>query len=170
MNMDTENKKKKVLWLEDQFDALMDYASHFFDIDCYVEPVNSVSAALAKLVEMKKKGEKYVAFIFDLKVLPGDDPRWRDLDAKKRKDVHGVDSYLGVELLRLLADAKKTRNEFWRKITFDFEKVIVFSVVNDSAVRDELESFGIPPRQIINKSEGDLDTLPKMVQEIQDKK
>lgn len=155
-------KMKKVLWLEDQFEDLIDYSSCLDRMNYMVDPVRSVSDALEKLGK-----EQYDVYVFDLKVLPGDDPKWQALDEGKREKKPQFDPYLGFELLRFLNNAKQRQSEVWKKITFDFSKVIVFSVVNDKEVYDELESFGIPLHQIVYKSSSDLDTLAEVVQEME---
>jgi len=157
--MKKDIEMKKVLWLEDQFEDLIDYASRLSRIDYLVDPVKSVSEALEKL-----KNEKYDAYIFDLKILPGDDPDWLALDEKKRKENPHFDSYLGVELLRFLHRSRQENSALWQAIGFDFGRVIVFSVVNDKKVYDELESFGIPAEQIVYKSNADLDTLANAIE------
>jgi hypothetical protein len=158
-------KMKKMLWLEDQYKDLVDYSSRLGRINFLVEPVNSVTGALEKL-----KNKEYDAYVFDLKILPGDAPKWQELDERKRQENPHFDSYLGLELLRFLDKARKNQDQLWKKIKFDFNKVIVFSVVNDKDVFDELESFGIPQQQIIYKSGINLDTLPKLITQIQGKK
>jgi len=155
-------KMKKMLWLEDQYKDLVDYSSRLGRINYLVDPVKSVSEALEKL-----KNEEYDVYVFDLKTLPGDDLQWQDLDERKREENPNFDTYLGFELLRFLDNARKNRDPLWEKIKFDFSKVIVFSVVNDKEVFDELESFGIPHQQIIYKSGINLDTLPKLIKQIQ---
>ncbi len=155
-------KMKKVLWLEDQFEDLIDYSSCLDRMNYKVDPVKSVSDALEKLEK-----EQYDVYVFDLKVLPGDDPEWQALDEKKRNENPHFDPYLGFELLRFLDNARQRQSEVWKKITFDFSKVIVFSVVSDREVYDKLESFGIPLHQIVYKSSSDLDTLAEVVQEME---
>jgi len=157
MNKNVE--MKKLLWLEDQFEDLIDYASRLSRIDYLVDPVKSVSEALEKL-----KKEKYDAFIFDLKILPGNDPDWLALDEKKRKENPHFDPYLGFELLRFLYKAQEENNALWQAMGFDFNRVIIFSVVNDKKIYDELESFGIPSEHIVYKSSADLDTLAKAIE------
>lgn len=154
--------EKKVLWMDDQYIELIDYSSRLSRLNYLVDPVKSVSEVMQKLKE-----EEYAAYIFDLKVLPGGDPYWQSLDKLKRKDNPLFDPYLGFELLRFLHEAREEGSELWRKIKFDFGKVIVFSVVNDNDVYDKLESFGIPTHQIVYKSGSDLDTLKELVGEMQ---
>jgi CheY-like chemotaxis protein len=156
---------KKVLWVEDQFEDLMDYSSRLARIDYLVEPVKSVSDALEKL-----EHQEYEAYIFDLKILPGDDPGWQALDERKRAEKPQFDPLLGFELLRFLDKARNAQSDLWEKIKFEFSKVIVFSVVPDKEVYDELESFGIPEHQIVYKSGSDLDTLAEAIQEMQNEK
>ena len=129
-----------------------------------MDKVKSVSAALEKL---EKK--EYDLYIFDLKVLPGDDPKWQELDERKREENPHFDPYLGVELLRFLDKARQEKDELWGKIKFDFSKVIVFSVVNDKDIYYELRSFGIPNQQIVYKSDIKMDTLRDIIKKIQNK-
>lgn len=152
---------KKVLWLEDQYEDLMEYSSRLARINYLVDMVKSVSDAIKKL----KQGG-YDLYIFDLKILPGDDPEWQELDNKRREKNHQFDPNLGLELLRHLDRARREKNKLWDEIKFDFKKVIVFSVVYDKAIYDELESFGIPHQQIEYKSGSNLDTLWKLIEEI----
>ena len=153
---------KKALWLEDQYEDLFEYSSGLARINYLVDKVKSVSAALEKL---EKK--EYDLYIFDLKILPGENKEWQELDDKKREENPHFDPYLGLELLRFLDNARKEQNELWGKIKFDFTKVIVFSVVNDKNVYYELRSFGIPHQQIVYKSDSKLDTLRELIEKIQ---
>jgi len=155
----------KVLWIEDQFEDLMDYSSRLARIDYLVEPVKSVSEALERL-----KNQEYAAYIFDLKILPGDDPEWQALDERKRAEKPLFDPLLGFELLHFLDKARQEKDTLWKKINFDFSKVIVFSVVIDKEVYDELQSFGIPEHQIVYKSGSNLDTLAETIKEMQSEK
>ncbi|MCX6578917.1 MAG: hypothetical protein NT166_01880 [Candidatus Aminicenantes bacterium] len=153
---------KKALWVEDQFEDLMDYSSRLARIDYLVEPVKSVSEALKRLEK-----QEYAAYIFDLKILPGDDPEWQALDERKRAEKPLFDPLLGFELLRFLDKARQEKNDFWKKIKFDFSKVIIFSAVCDKEVYDELQSFGIPEQQIVYKAGSNLDTLAEAIKEMQ---
>jgi CheY-like chemotaxis protein len=153
---------KKVLWVEDQFEDLMDYSSRLARIGYVVDPVRSVTDALERL-----GNQEYAVYIFDLKILPGDDPEWQALDEKKREEKPQFDPYLGLELLRFLDKARQEKDELGKKFKFAFSKVIVFSVVNDKYVYDELESFGIPVQQIVYKSGSDLDTLAEVIREME---
>jgi hypothetical protein len=153
---------KKALWLEDQYEDLMEYSSGLARINYLVDKVKSVSAALGKL-----KKEEYDIYIFDLKILPGENEEWQALDDRKREENPHFDPYLGLELLRFLDKARKEQNELWEKIKFDFSKVIVFSVVNDKNVYYELRAFGIPHQQIVYKSDSKLDTLRDLIKKIQ---
>jgi hypothetical protein len=153
---------KKALWLEDQYEDLLEYSSGLARINYLVDKVKSVSVALEKLEK-----EEYDLYIFDLKILPGDDPKWQQLDERKREKKHNFDPYLGLELLRFLDKARQEENELWKKIKFDFTKVIVFSVVNSKDVYYELRAFGIPHQQIVYKSDSKLDTLRDLIKKIQ---
>lgn len=153
---------KRALWLEDQFEDLITYSSRLSRIDYVVDPVKSVSKALEKLEK-----NQYDVCIFDLKVLPGDAPEWLALDERKREEDPDIEPLLGLELLRSIYNAKQEKSKLWGKIKFDFSKVIVFSVVNDEDISEELESFGIPSQQILPKSGSDLDTLAEAIQEME---
>ena len=72
---------KKVLWLEDQFEDLIDYSIRLSRIDYVVAPVKSVSEALERLEK-----DEFDVYVFDLKVLPGDGRKWQILDEQKRKE------------------------------------------------------------------------------------
>ena len=151
-------KMKKLLWVEDQYEDLMDYFSRLGRINYLVEPVKSVTTALKKM-----KKEEYDLYVLDLKILSGNSSKWEKLDDKKRAENPQFDPYLGLELLRYLYRAKQKQTKLWEKIKFDFSKVIVFSVVNDQKVYNELTSFGIPPEQIVYKSGSNLDTLAELI-------
>lgn len=153
---------KKVLWLEDQYEDLSDYSSRLARIDYLVDPVKSVSEVMEKL-----ENEGYAAYIFDLKVLPGNTSKWQELDERKRKKNPNFDPHLGFELLRFLDGERKKQSKLWEKVKFDFSKAIIFSVVNDKKVYDELVSFGIPSNQIVYKSSSDLGTLPELIKEME---
>ena len=152
---------KRILWMDDQYEDLIDYAGRLFRTGYLIEPVKSVSAALEKLVK-----DRYDAYIFDLKVLPGDDPVWQELDEKIRKGKPFFDPYLGIEFLRFLYEEKKMNSELWRRIEFDFNKVIIFSAACEGNVREELESFGISKHQMLNRFISDLDNLPQLLKKI----
>lgn len=159
--MDNFRKIKKVLWLEDQYEDWSACIGSLFVINVLVDPVKSTSDAMRKLLR-----EKFDVYIVDLKVLPGDDPVWQELDEMKRKENPSFDPYLGIEFLRFLDEEKKMNSELWRKIKFDFNKVIVFSVVNEKKIRTKLISLGIPDSQIVPKSSSDLNTLRELIMKI----
>jgi hypothetical protein len=150
----------KILWLEDQHEDFDAYKSALFRSGYLVDYVKSVSETEKKLQE-----EDYIAVIFDIKVLPGDDEKWIQLDKQEREKNPDFDSYLGLELLRSLFDSPKARVIIEHPIQIDPGKVIVFSVVYDKT--DELLSLGIPNNQIIYKSNGDINTLPQLIKKIQ---
>lgn len=149
----------KILWLEDQYEDFSAYRSELFMMDYVVDFVGSVSETIEKL-----KKEKYIAYIFDIKVLPGDDREWLDLDKKKRDENPNFDSYLGLELLYSLFKPDEAKIKLESPIAIDPKKVIVFSVVYDKT--EEIASFGIPRDQIVYKSTSDLSTLPRLVEKI----
>jgi hypothetical protein len=151
----------KILWLEDQHEDFDAYKSALFRSGYLVDEVKSVSEAEKKLRE-----EDYLAVIFDIKVLPGDEPKWMELDETKRKDNPHFDSYLGMELLYSLFNSSKASVSIDPPISIDPGRIIVFSVVYDKA--EEISALGIPEDQIIYKSSSDLFTLPKLIVKIRD--
>ncbi len=152
---------KKILWLEDQLEDFRPYLSALFRSGYIVDPVQSVSDVLKKLRE-----EKYLVVIFDIKVLPGDDEQWIELDNRKRVANPYFDSYLGLELMYSLFNPSKAKIKIEPPVQVDPKKVIVFSVVFDKT--DEISSFGIPGDQIIYKSNSDLSTLPLLIKRIEE--
>jgi len=150
---------KKILWMDDQFEDLFDYAARLFRTGYLLVPVKSVSEALEKLEE-----EKYDAYIFDLKVFPGDNLEWQVMEERKLNEDTRFAPFLGLELLRFLHKAKAENTNLWKKFEFDFKKVIIFSVASDKCICEELGTFGIPYYQVLNKSLSDLDTLPELVE------
>lgn len=151
---------KKILWLEDQYDDFRTYRSSLYRAGYVVEFVASVSDAVEKL----KKDVGYRAFIFDIRVLPGKNKAWIELDKQKREENPNFGSNLGFELLYSLFAPDKARVKLDPPIIIDSKKVIVFSVVYDK--NEEFKSFGIPEEQIINKSAADLSTLPELIKKI----
>lgn len=151
---------KKILWLEDQYEDFSAYRSALYRAGYLVDFVNSVSDA-----EKKIREKKYLTYIFDIKVLPGNSEKWINLDKKKRKKYPNFDSYLGLELLHSLFDSDKAKIKIKPPIKIDPKKIIVFSVVYDKI--EEISSFGIPEDQIVYKSTADLNTLPKLIKKIE---
>lgn len=152
---------KKILWLEDEGENFSAYRSTLFRAGYLVDVVESISDAIKKLRE-----ENYVAVIFDIKVLPGDDPGWIALDQQKLKE--NPDSYLGLELMCSLFKPEKANVPINPPIRLDPKKVIVFSVVFDKG--EEIASFGIPDYQRLYKSSTDPKTLLKVIESIQNRK
>jgi hypothetical protein len=150
---------KRVLWLEDQYEDFAPYLITLSRAGYLVDTVRSVSEA-----EQKLREEDYIAAIFDIKVLPGDDENWIDLDEKKRQENPNFDSYLGLELLYSLFNPQQASVKLDPPIKINPKKVIVFSVVYDKV--DEITSLGIPKEQIIYKSVGDITTLPRLIRNI----
>ena len=153
-------KNKKILWLEDQYEDFSVYKSPLFRAGYVIDFVNSVSNAVQKIRE-----EKYIAFIFDIKVLPGEDQEWITLDKRKREEYPRSDSNLGLELLRSIFNPREANVTLDPPIEIDPGKVIVFSVVFDDKA-EEISALGIPRDQIIYKSNSKLNTLPQLIESI----
>jgi hypothetical protein len=156
MEIKKEMKVKKVFWLEDQFKDFSAYKSTLFRAGYVVDTVRSVSEAVKKL-----RKQDYIAVIFDIKVLPGDDPKWIELDEKKMQENPDSDSYLGLELLRSLLNPGKANIKIDPPIKIDPKKIIVLSVVFDRT--DEIVSLGIPGYQVLYKASSDPKHLVQMI-------
>jgi CheY-like chemotaxis protein len=152
---------RKVLWLEDQAEGLKAYRTTLFREGFLVDNVKSVSKAVKKLTE-----KDYLAFICDIKVLPGNDKEWIELDKKKRRENPHFDSVLGLELLNSLFKPGSARVTLSPPVEFNPRRMIVLSVVYDSI--DEISALGIPKDQIVYKSDWDFTTLPRLIKKIQD--
>ncbi len=154
---------KKIFWLEDQFEDFSAYRSALFRDGYIVDFVASVSEAVRKIRE-----NKYIAYIFDIKVLAGDEEEWIELDKKKRKENPNYDSYLGLELLYSLFVPHAAKVKIDPPIKIDPKKIIVFSVVYNIA--KEISSLGIPGDQTLYKSASNLNTLPRLINKINTEK
>jgi len=152
---------KKILWLEDEYEDLDTYLFALYRAGYLVDTVKSVSEAVRELRE-----ENYTAVILDIKVLPGDEEEWKNLDKKKRNENPGYDSYLGLELLRSLFSSEKAQVRIKPPITINPRKIIVFSGVSYKDDK-EIISLKIPKKQIVYKSDADLTTLPKIIKKIE---
>ncbi len=157
---------KKVFWLEDQCEDLDLYRSTLFREGMQLDIVKSISEAITKLKEGKNS---YIAFIFDIKVRPGKNKQWVDLDKTKREENPDSDSYLGLELLYSLFKQEQTRVKLKPSIHIDPKKVIVFSAVNVHELVDQVSSMGIPANHVLSKSSKDAKTLLNMIQYIMGK-
>ncbi|MFC2146174.1 hypothetical protein ACFLRT_02305 [Acidobacteriota bacterium] len=160
MEIKKEMKVKKVFWLEDQFKDFGAYKSTLFRAGYVVDTVRSVSEAVKKL-----RKNNYIAVIFDIKVLPGDDPRWIELDEKKLEENPDSDSYLGLELLRSLLNPAIANVKLDPPIKIDSKKIIVLSVVFDRT--EEISSLGIPGYQVLYKASSDPKHLVQMIQNME---
>lgn len=149
----------KILWLEDQIEDLRAYISIIHRFGYRLDHVASVSEA-----EEKLKNDNYDVVIFDIKVIPGDDPKWIELDKIKQKENPYFDSSLGFEFLFSLFAPQKARVKIDPPIILNPHHVIVFSVVYDKV--DEISSLGIPANQILHKSSGNIYTIANMIKKI----
>jgi len=153
----------RVLWLEDQFEDFDAHLSELYRAGFAVDTVKSVSEA-----EKKLRTEEFAAVIFDIKVLPGKDSKWMELDRKKRLECPNFDSNLGLELLHSLLAPDSANVKLKQPIQIEPRKIIVYSVVYDKT--EEITSMGVPGDQIIYKSNSTLKTLPRMIKKIQENK
>jgi hypothetical protein len=156
---------KKILWLEDQTENFNAYQSTIFRSGILLDAVQSISDAEKKI---REQNDNYSVLIFDIKVLPGKDPRWIACDDQKRKETPDFDSYLGLEFLNSLFQSPKARVIIYPPIRIDPKKVIVLSVVCDR--KEEILSLGIPEYQILYKASCNPQNLLSMIKNIMEKK
>lgn len=149
----------KVLWMEDHHNDFGAYKTKLFKANYAVDAVESAAEAVNKL-----KKENYIAFIVDLKVPPGDDDQWIELDKRKQREDPDSDSHLGLELLHALFDPDQANINLDPLIKIDPEKIIVLTVVSGKI--KEISSLGIPRQQILSKSSSDSKKLLQMIKDI----
>jgi CheY-like chemotaxis protein len=143
----------KVLWLEDHHNDFDAYKTKLFKANYAVDAVESAAEAVMKL-----RNDNYIAFIVDIKVPPGDDKEWVDLDKKiQRKNP-------GLELLRSLLNQAIANVKIDPPVKIDPGKIIILTVVPDKD--REISALGIPRQQILYKSSSDTKTLLQMVKDI----
>jgi CheY-like chemotaxis protein len=158
--MSLKIKLKKILWLEDQLEDLEMYRSKLFRKGYVVDMVRSVSEALDKLSK-----EDYLAYIFDLMVIPGDKEEWRKLDEEKREKDSNFDSLLGLELLSSLFDAENAKIQVALPRKIESKRMIIMSNVQDKMA--DITAMGIPADQIKYKSDSNLSTLLQIIEKIE---
>jgi hypothetical protein len=154
---------KRILWLEDQYEDFTAFRSALYRSGRVTERVKSVSEAIKKLEE---SGQSYTAVIFDLRVLPGSDPKWIDFDRRRKKANPDHDPYLGLELLRSLFAPDRAGIKLDLPISISPKKMIVFSAIPGKV--QEIAAMGIPEGRIIYKSDCDLNTLPNLIDKIEE--
>ncbi len=154
---------KRILWLEDQYEDFTAFQSALYRGGRVTDRVKSVSEAIKKLEE---NGEEYTAVILDLRVLPGNDPEWIAFDRRQKKADPHHDPCLGLELLRSLFAPDRAGVKLNQPIQISPQKMIVFSAV--SGKTQEIEAMGIPGDRIIYKGECDLNTLPDLIDKIEE--
>lgn len=149
----------KILWLEDHHNDFGAYKTKLFKASYAVDAVESAAEAVMKL-----RNYNYIAFIVDIKVPPGDDEKWKELDKKKRGKSPDSEAHLGLELLHALFNPDQTNIKLDPPIKIDPGKIIVLTVVPGKD--REISSLGIPSQQILSKSSSDSKTLLQMVKDI----
>lgn len=154
---------KRILWLEDQSEDFTAYRSALYRSGRVTDRVRSVSEAVKKL---RENGKEYTTVIFDLKVLPGSDPEWIDFDRRQKKADPHQDPCLGLELLRSLFTPDRAGVKLTPPIQISPKKMIVFSAVPGKT--QEIAAMGIPEDRIIYKADSDLNTLPDLIEKIED--
>lgn len=158
---------KRILWLEDQDNDFPAYRSALYRSGRLAEIVNSVSDAVKELKEdsLRENADQYTAIIFDIKVLPGDDPEWIEFDQRKKKENPEFDPCLGLELLKSLLAPDLAEIKINPPISILPEKIIVLTAVHDKA--QDIAEIGVPEDQIIYKAHLGLDTLPNLIEKIE---
>jgi hypothetical protein len=151
----------RVLWIEDQYEDLTDWEKPIYDAGYLLDNVGDATTALDLLPRWE-----WHAVIFDIKINPGDDPEWKTLDLRRRKENPHFDPYLGLELLRFVL-GKNCAISKAPTVTIEPGRIVVLSVVTDESVLSELEGYGIPSQQILSKSSWDMSTLPNVLKRIE---
>jgi hypothetical protein len=154
---------KKILWLEDQYEYFITYKSSLFRTGRVVDRAKSITEAIEKL---RDNGKEYTAIIFDLKVIPGNDPDWIQFDQQQKKAHPENDPYLGLELLHSLFKPDEARIKLDPPISLSPQIMIVLSAVPDKM--NEIARLGIPEDQIIYKAHIELETLPGLIEKIEE--
>lgn len=119
---------KKILWIEDEGKIqLIQYKTILVRGGYMVDIASDATEAVQQL----QKGKKYDAIIFDLIIPCG-------------MEFETDNPYVGLELLKRLIEKK-----FINIDEYDPKKIMVFTVVNDTAVLNEIRTLGV--KSILNK-------------------
>ncbi|MCX6579761.1 MAG: response regulator [Candidatus Aminicenantes bacterium] len=119
---------KRILWIEDEGKIqLIQYKTVLVRGGYIVDIASDATEALQQL----RGGKKYDAIIFDLNIPCG-------------TEFETDNPYVGLELLRMLIEKK-----FENVSEYDPAKMMVFTVVNEDAILNEIRSLGV--KSILNK-------------------
>ena len=134
---------KKILWIEDEgTTSLLEYKRPLVRAGYSVDIANTITDGIHLLTE-----SIYDVLIFDLIIQCG--------DSFKTKE-----EYPGLEFIR------RIKNNQISNIATDYDTsyFIVFSVVTDKKIMDDLNSLGV--HEIVNKSMNRISDLKKVVEKI----
>ena len=133
----------KILWIEDEArDQLIEYVSPLIRNGHTIDIEEDASNAYNRLKE-----KQYDVIIFDLLIKSGAD---FDMD----------DKYMGLALL------KKIFIEDKNKINLDINKILIFTVVTDNKIIQQLKDLGIKSERIKVKERMEKTRLKTLVDEI----
>lgn len=137
---------RKILWIEDEGKIeLIQYKTPLVRGGYSVDIASNATEAIQLLRE-----KRYDAIIFDL-IFPCGDEFETD------------EYYVGMELLRRLV-----KQEIEGVEKYDPEKIMVFTVVNESEAHDKIKELGV--KTILAKKLNELDDLKNCVDELFEKK
>ena len=130
---------RKILWIEDEGKIeLIQYKAPLFRAGYAVDIASNATEAIQLL---REKG--YDAIIFDLIFPCGDGFETKEI-------------YVGLELLKRLI-----KQEIEGVGKYDPAKIMVFTVVNDSKIHDQIKELGV--KTILGKRLNELDDLKNCV-------
>jgi CheY-like chemotaxis protein len=137
---------KRILWIEDEGKIeLVQYKAPLVRGGYAVDIASNATEAVQLLRE-----KRYDAIIFDLIFPCGD-------------EFETEEYYVGLELLRRLV-----KQEIEGVEKYDPAKIMVFTVINDSEVHDQIKELGV--RTILAKRLNELDDLKNCVDELFEEK
>lgn len=159
--MDEEPSKSKVLWIED--DSLKDLTEQLGPI--YVDGRHDIVIALDATTGFRYLlDHEFSAVIVDIRLGPGDDPKWIDIYTGSRKD--NAAARLGLHVLREVLGLREIPT--WiRPSLFG-----VFTVESRGEVEEDLRELGINMDFYRHKSKDTTDsyTLLELIDAITERK
>lgn len=132
-------EKCKVLWIEDaaRFDFPQMAAPLYMNGGYDLAVAEDVTSAIALI----KQGE-YDVVIVDIRLPPGDDPRWITL--WKRAGSNRVAARLGLELLHSMLGSPEAKIQLQgRPSWLTADRIGVLTVEDDDELRPDLKKLGI---------------------------
>jgi len=158
---------RHILWIEDQSKELGLFRRPLAEADFVVDVANDVTEAISKLLHTDHLPKKcYHAVVFDILLPPGNDLAWVKCANKLRKDKPDQEPRLGLELLRSIFRHSSEDVPLDPPIVLDPKRLIVLTVVEDSAMKDQLMGYDIPEDHIVLKSAAKANILRVLVEKM----